>query len=458
MKKLWSGRFTKDTNPYVDNFTESISFDYCLAYYDIFGSIAHVKMLAKTKIIKNTAAAKITSGLKKIEKQLSAGKFELSTAYEDIHMNIEAALTKLIGPDAQYLHTGRSRNDQVQLDTRMYVRDNITNAISLLKGLQKSLIRLAEKNKDIIMPGFTHLQHAQPVLFSHHMLAYVNMFQRDKERLIDLQKRVNIMPLGSGALAGCSLPLDRKYVAKLLDFDSTSRNSIDSVSDRDYIVELLAAASIIGIHISRLADEIILWNSQEFNYLDIDQSFCTGSSLMPQKKNPDVAELLRSKTGRLNGNLVSILTILKGLPLAYNRDLQEDKPALFDTVKTIKDELIITTMLLNNITVNKKRLIQIFNENDYLLATDIAEYLVTKGVPFRKAHEDVGKLIAYAIAKKKPLRKLSLPEFRTINKIFKIDIFERLNPHSSVSAKKTSGSTNPHMVAKEIQKWKLQLK
>lgn len=458
MKKLWSGRFSKKTNPMVELFTESISFDYRLAYCDIMGSIAHVKMLSQKKIIPQSKTKKIISGLQGIEKQLRAGKFKLHISCEDIHMNIESALKKKIGPDADYLHTGRSRNDQIQLDTRLYLREAIAAIIELLTNLQKSLINLAEKNKNCILPGVTHLQHAQPVLFAHHMLAYICMFDRDKERLQDLTKRVNIMPLGSGALAGSSLPLDRGYIAKLLGFAKISKNSIDTVSDRDYIIELLSDCAIIGTHLSRLSEEIVLWNSQEFKYIDIDQSFCTGSSLMPQKKNPDIAELVRAKTGRLNGNLIAILTILKGLPLSYNRDLQEDKPPLFDSVETIIKSLSITALLLKNITVNKSHIDDILQKNDLILATDLAEHLVKSNVPFRKAHEAVGKLVSYCLSKNKSLKNLEISELKKISASFKPSILNILNANISVANKRTVGSTNPTMVKNQLKKWKLKLK
>lgn len=458
MKKLWSGRFEKKTNPLVESFTESVSFDYRLAYCDIAGSIAHTKMLARAKIISAATAKKIISGLKRIRTMLEKNKLTLTIANEDIHMNIEVALKKIIGPAAQHLHTGRSRNDQVQLDTRLYTRLAVNEIINQLKILQKAILSLAEKNKEVIIPGYTHLQQAQPILLAHHLLAYINMLQRDKERLLDLHKRIDIMPLGSGALAGSSLPLDRNYVAKLLGFSQISKNSIDSVSDRDYLVELLAGLAITGTHISRLADDLILWNSSEFSFIDIDQAFCTGSSLMPQKKNPDVAELLRAKTGRLNGNLISLLTILKGLPLAYNRDLQEDKPPVFDSVETIIRAVEIAALLMKNISINKKWLTDLLGGNDYFLATDLTEYLVRKRQPFRQAHEDVGRLVRYCIRKKKSFRELTLAEFKRINKHFETDILRKLNARSSVMAKRTAGSTNPAMVLQEINKWETRLK
>lgn len=426
-KKVWSSRFTKKLHPLAERFTESISFDSRLAPYDIEGSIAHVKMLAHAKIIKPGDSKKIINGLERIKK----GKSKFSTAHEDIHMNIENALNKLIGPVAGHLHTGRSRNDQVQLDMRLYTRDKIKDIAKLLTDTQKALLNLSEKNLDVIIPGFTHLQHAQPVLLAHHLLAYINMLQRDKERLQDLLKRVNVLPLGSGALAGSGLPLDRKYLAKQLGFPRVSDNSMDSVSDRDYLIELLSDLAIIGMHLSRLAEEFVLWSTKEFGFIDIDESLCTGSSLMPQKKNPDVAELLRAKTGRLNGNLVSLLTILKGLPLTYNRDLQEDKPPVFDSVDTIETSLGVTCLLVKGIKVNKGNLKKVFESDTSWFATDMAESLVASGIPFRKAYQDIGKLVKRGI-----------------------NLGTKVTPKISVSAKKTIGSTNPKMVYQSIKKWK----
>lgn len=426
-KKVWSARFSKKPHPLAEKFTESISFDKRLAPYDIKGSIAHVKMLAHTKIIKPRAARRIIDGLEKLQR----GKFKFKTALEDIHMNVETALTKLIGPVAEHLHTGRSRNDQVQLDTRLYLRDEIKEILTLLNKTQRAILRLAEKNANLIIPGFTHLQHAQPVLLSHHLLAYINMLQRDRDRLRDLLVRVNIMPLGSGALSGSSLPLDRKYLARLLGFSKASGNSMDSVSDRDYIIELLSDIAIIGTHLSRLAEELVIWSTKEFGFIDMDESLCTGSSLMPQKKNPDIAELLRAKAGRLNGNLVALFTIMKGLPLTYNRDLQEDKPPLFDSIDTIKSSLEITCLLVKGIKFNKDNIGKALESDTSWFATDLVESLVASGMPFRKAYQDIGKLVRR-----------------------RINLNIKLNSKASVSSKKTYGSTNPRMVLQSIKKWK----
>lgn len=425
-KKLWSGRFKKKLHPIAERFTESLSFDNRLFPYDIQGSIAHVRMLSYKKIIPAAAAKRIIKGLSEIK--FSSGQ------EEDIHTYIENHLTRKIGEIAGHLHTGRSRNDQVQLDMRLYIKNEIKNIAQLITTLQKSILNLAEKNKDVIIPGFTHLQHAQPVLLAHHLLAYMNMFQRDKDRLNDLLKRVDILPLGSGALAGSNLPLDRQYLARILGFSVVSSNSIDSVSDRDYLVELLSILAIIGMHLSRLGEELVLWSTKEFNFIDIDESLCTGSSLMPQKKNPDTAELLRAKSGRLNGNLISLLTVLKGLPLSYNRDLQEDKPPVFDSIDTIKASLEIASLLIKGIVVNKKHIYSVIEQDDSCLATDLVEQMVNKGIPFRNAHEEVGKLI------KKGMK------------------IKDINAKTSILSKKTIGSTNPKMVARNINRWKRVLK
>lgn len=453
-KKLWSGRFKKKLHPVAEKFTESFSFDKRLAPYDIQGSIAHVKMLAHSKIIPSSAAKKLTQALNRLKHV----RTDASDMFEDVHTYIETQLNKKIGNTAKYLHTGRSRNDQVQLDMRLYVKDEIKNITKLITDLQKSILGLAGKNKDIIMPGFTHLQHAQPILLAHHLLAYINMFQRDKDRLKDLLKRVDILPLGSGALAGSNLPLDRKYLAKILGFSKVSANSIDSVSDRDYLIELLSDLAVIGMHLSRLAEELVLWSTNEFAFIDIDESLCTGSSLMPQKKNPDSAELLRAKSGRLNGNLVNLLSVLKGLPLAYNRDLQEDKPPVFDSADTIKGSLEISIELIKGIQVNKKQITSILNKDDSYLATDLVDYLVKKKVPFRQAHEDIGKLILYCQERGHQLKNLDLTTFQRFNKNFKPDIKSNLNPKSSLMNKRTLGSTNPIMVAKNLGEWKKTLK
>lgn len=448
-KKLWAGRFKKALNPIVENFTESLSFDRRLFQYDITGSIAHVRMLARSKIIRKSDANKIIRALSAVKNITPPARGE-----EDIHMYTEKLLIKKIGDTAKFMHTGRSRNDQVQVDTRMYMKDEVHNIVTLLTGVQKAFINLAENNSDIILPGFTHLQHAQPVLLAHHLLAYVNMFQRDKERLADLLRRIDVLPLGSGALAGSNLPLDREFLAKSLGFSAVSDNSMDSVSDRDYIIELLSDVSIIGMHLSRLAEELVLWSTKEFDFVDIDESLCTGSSLMPQKKNPDPAELLRAKTGRLYGNLVNTLTVLKGLPLTYNRDLQEDKPPLFDSVETIKGSLKITVELIKGTKINKSRILEVLEQDDSYLATDLVDYLVTKGVPFRQAHHDVGRLSALCQNRNIRLKDLTIAEYKTFNKNFGTDTKGNLNAKRSVLLKKTIGSTNPKMVRNNIKKWK----
>lgn len=430
-KKLWSGRFKKKMHPLAERFTESFSFDKRLAPYDIKGSIAHVKMLAHVRIIPQNIAKKISAELLELSKKPVP---KLSNE-EDIHTYIENRIDKKI---SGYLHTGRSRNDQVQVDMRLYVKDEMEKIKKLITTLQKSIVNLADKNKNVIIPGFTHLQHAQPVLLAHHLLAYMEMLERDKERLNNLFSRVSVLPLGSGALAGSSLPLDRLYTAKILGFSKVSANSIDSVSDRDYLVELLSCIAITGIHLSRLAEELVLWSTKEFNFIDIDESLCTGSSLMPQKKNPDTAELLRAKSGRLNGNLISLLTLLKGLPLSYNRDLQEDKPPVFDSIDTIKISLDMSAILLGGVKINRGHVSEILAQDDSCLATDLVENLVTKGIPFRKAHEDVGRLVKQGIQLK--------------------DIETDLDAKKSITSKKTIGSTNPKMVYGILARWKTILK
>lgn len=448
-KKLWSGRFTKTLNPVAERFTESFSFDRRLAPYDIRGSIAHVKMLAHSKIIPQKIAAAIIRGLNRLNTIPP-----ISAREEDIHMYVEGLLIKRIGEAAKYLHTGRSRNDQVQLDMRLYIKDEINNIEELITTLQKNILVFSEKNIDVIIPGFTHLQHAQPILLAHHLMAYVDMFERDKLRIGDLLDRVDILPLGSGALAGSNLPLDRKYLAKILGFTKISGNSIDSVSDRDYLVELLGDLSIIGMHLSRLAEELVLWSTKEFNFIDLDESLCTGSSLMPQKKNPDTAELLRAKSGRLNGNLVNLLTVLKGLPLTYNRDLQEDKPPVFDSIDTVKISLEMAAILIRGIKTNRKHIQKILAEDDSYLATDLTDYLVTQGVPFRQAHEDVGKLVRYCRERNIQFKDLTISEFQRFNKKFNPAIKTKLNVKASVNSKKTSGSTNPKLVIQKIKEYK----
>jgi len=451
MKKPWSGRFKKKTSKCVETFTESISFDIRLGKYDIQGSIAHAQMLGRQGIITKKESEKIVRGLKSIEKEMEAGRFIFSAALEDIHMNIEASLIAKTGAAGAKLHTARSRNDQVALDLRLYLRDEIEGIISLIRQFQQTLIKVAQKHISALMPGYTHLQRAQPVLLSHHLLAYVEMFQRDTERLQDLLKRLNRSPLGAAALAGTTLPIDREYTAKLLGFHEVMQNSIDAVSDRDFAIEFLADASIIMMHISRLGEEVVLWATDEFHFVDLPDAFSTGSSIMPQKKNPDVAELARGKTGRVYGNLLCLLTVMKGLPLSYNRDLQEDKLPVFDSADTLKACLSVLNEMFCSLTFNTEMMRKTAGAG-YSTATDVAEYLVRKGVPFRKAHEITGLIVLYAIEKSKRLDELSLEEFQTFGGAISDDIYAHVKPEESVSKKQSSGSTSVKEVKKQIRR------
>lgn len=451
MKKLWSGRFTRGTAKIIEGFTESISFDRRLWKYDIEGSLAHAAMLGKQGIISKADSEKIGTGLREIAKEIERGTFRFREDLEDIHMNIEAALIKKIGEAGGKLHTARSRNDQVAVDLRLYLRDETKKILTLIRKFQRTLLTIAEKHLAVLMPGYTHLQRAQPVLLSHHLLAYVEMLQRDEERLQDAYKRINVLSLGASALAGTTFPIDRSYVAKLLGFDDVSNNSIDTVSDRDFVIEFLSDAAILIMHLSRLAEELVLWSTEEFGYIELPETFTTGSSAMPQKKNPDVAELIRGKTGRVYGNLLSLLTIMKGLPLAYNRDLQEDKPPLFDTVDTVTSCLDILNAMLPGIAFNRERLHETAKEG-YSTATDIAEYLVRKGMPFRKAHAVTGKVILYCIRRKKKLEDLTLQELRKFSSLISEDIYAFLTPEESVRGKKSAGSTSPDEVRRQIKR------
>lgn len=453
MKKPWGGRFKGKTAGVVESFTESVSFDRRLWRYDIEGSVAHARMLARQGIISAAESAKIINGLAAISREMEAGRFRLSPGLEDIHMNIEAALIRKIGPVGGKLHTARSRNDQVALDMRLYLRAETNETLSLVKGLQRALVAAAEKHIDFIMPGYTHLQRAQPVLLAHHLLAYAWMLERDRERLADALKRINILPLGSCALAGTSLPIDRKYVAGLLGFSAVSDNSMDAVSDRDFAAEFMAAAGILMAHLSRLSEELILWCTGEFSFIELPDAFTTGSSIMPQKKNPDVPELVRGKTGRVYGNLLAMLTILKGLPLAYNRDMQEDKPPLFDTVDTVKACLGVLIEMFPHMRFNRERMLEAAS-GGYSTATDVAEYLVGKGLPFRNAHEVTGRLVRYCIQKGKALHELSLADFRKFSRLFQSDVLLRLSPEASVRAKVSEGGASLGEVKRQIRRLK----
>ncbi|MCP3900651.1 MAG: argininosuccinate lyase, partial [Desulfobacteraceae bacterium] len=410
-EKLWGGRFSEKTDKLVEKINASISFDKRLYSKDIEGSIAHVKMLAHESIIKEDEADKIVKGLLKVHAQIEKGEIKYSNELEDIHMHVEDALGKVTGEVAKKLHTARSRNDQVALDVRMYLKDEINNIIALITGLQKVIVQKANDHIDVIMPGYTHLQRAQPLLFSHHLMAYYEMFKRDKQRFEDCFKRTDVMPLGAAALAGTTYPVNRDFVKELLEFSKVSENSIDAVSDRDFVVEFISAASIAMIHLSRFSEELILWSSSEFGFITISDAFTTGSSIMPQKKNPDVAELVRGKTGRVFGNLMAIITLLKSLPLAYNKDMQEDKEPLFDTVDTLKVCLDVYERMIPNIEINKETMRSSCTKG-FMNATDLADYLTVKGVAFRESHALSGKLVAYALKNKKELQDLSLEEFK----------------------------------------------
>lgn len=456
MKKLWSGRFKEKTADIVEQFTESISFDKRLWKYDIEGSIAHAKMLAKQSIIPKKDADKIIKGLKEIYREIEEGRFTFRKEFEDIHMNVESALIEKIGEIGGRLHTARSRNDQVALDIRLYLRAEIREIISLLKNLETVLADMAEKHLGTIMPGYTHLQRAQPVLLSHHLMAYAHMFERDRARFLDALKRINVLPLGSCALAGTTLPTDRHYLAELLEFDAVSENSMDSVSDRDFALEFLADASIFMMHISRLAEELILWSSEEFSFIDLPDAFTTGSSIMPQKKNPDVAELMRGKTGRVYGNLMGLLTTMKGLPLTYSRDMQEDKEPVFDAVDAVKLTLNALIQMLPKIKFNKKRL-KDTADAAFSTATDIAEYLVRKGIPFRTAHEITGKIVRYCIEKNKRLSDLSEAEYKSFSNVIGNDIYKFIGAVESVNAKKSYGGTSSSAVKEQIKRFRERL-
>ena len=448
--KLWGGRFEKETNKEVDDFHSSIHFDYRLYRQDILGSIAHATMLGKQGIITPEEAQTICQGLEGILKDIEDGKIEFSTACEDIHMNIEALLIERIGQVGKKLHTGRSRNDQVALDTRMYTKEVICEIIGLLISLEEVLLELAEKHKDTIMPGYTHLQKAQPVTLAHHLMAYFEMFRRDVERLEDSLKRVDIMPLGSGALAGTVYPLDRQMVAQQLGFSTIFRNSMDAVSDRDYILEFLSCASIIMMHLSRFCEELILWSTDEFKFVEMDDSYSTGSSIMPQKKNPDVAELIRGKTGRVYGDLIALLTTMKGLPLAYNKDMQEDKEPLFDGLVTIKNCLSIFIGMLKTIRFYPENMLKQASRG-FINATDVADYLVNKGIPFRDAHNIVGRLVLYCIHQGKVLEELTMEEYKQFSDVFQQDIYEAISLINCVNRRSLPGGPSPSAVSQAIE-------
>ncbi|MBE5978146.1 MAG: argininosuccinate lyase [Paenibacillaceae bacterium] len=451
--KLWGGRFTKETNQLVHNFNASLSFDQKFYHQDIEGSIAHVTMLAKQGIISEEDRDKIIDGLKGICADLESGALTITAEHEDIHSFVEANLTERIGEAGKRLHTGRSRNDQVALDMKLYTRDEIDELTALVKGLLTELLALMEKNLDTYMPGFTHLQKAQPITLAHHAGAYFEMFDRDYSRLLDIRKRMNYCPLGSGALAGTTYPLDREYTAELLGFDGPTLNSMDSVADRDYLIELLSALSTISMHLSRFCEEIIIWNTNEYRFVEIDDSYSTGSSIMPQKKNPDIAELIRGKTGRVYGALISILTTMKGIPLAYNKDMQEDKELTFDAIDTVKGCLALFTGMISSMSF-RKDVMEVSAKNGFTNATDAADYLVNHGVPFRDAHGIVGQLVLFCIEKGIALDDMTLEEYKAISPVFEEDIYDAISLKTCVEKRMTIGAPGQEAMKKVIEIYK----
>jgi len=458
-KKPWAGRFKKSTHKVAEKFSSSIDFDRLLFQEDIEGSIAHVKMLAEQGIIPKKDSSAIVKGLNRIKKEIESGEFPFRHEYEDIHLNIEKRLTEIIGNAGGKIHTARSRNDQIALDTRLYTRKAIDHIVSQITDLNEQFVRLSEKHIDAPMPLYTHMQRGQPVLLSHHMLAYFEMFSRDRERLLDCYKRVNVNPLGACAGTGTSFEIDRKKTADLLNFPEVSKNSIDTVSDRDYIAEFVFCCSTIMMHLSRLSEELVLWSSKEFDFVDLGDEFTTGSSIMPQKRNPDMSELTRGKVGRVYGNLTSILTLLKGLPLSYNRDMQEDKEPLFDTVETVTMSLEVTTEMLKTAEFKTDNMYNALTKG-YLTATDIADYLAKKGVPFREAHEISGSIVRFAEENGKELEELNYGEIKKFSKQIDIDILEKLSILGSIESRNSYGGTSLKNVKKmitaakrEIKKW-----
>jgi len=447
--KTWGGRFKEQTDQALERFNASISFDRRLYAQDIEGSMAHCRMLAKQGILTKAEASKILQALAEIRKEMDQGVFD--ETYEDIHTLVEKALVDRVGPVGEKLHTARSRNDQVALDERLYVRDAIGRVDGLIRDMQKALVGLAEKNSDVIMPGYTHLQRAQPVLLSHHFLAYYEMLKRDRQRFGESLKRVNVLPLGSAALAGSTFDLDREMVAGELGFDAISENSMDAVSDRDFVLDVLSASSVLMMHLSRLSEELVIWATKEFDFVFLPDAFCTGSSIMPQKKNPDLMELVRAKTGRVYGHLMGFLTTMKGLPLSYNKDMQEDKEPLFDTVDTVEQSLIVMTRLLKEMSFNRERMREAVDQG-YLVATDLADYLVRKGVTFRQAHEVVGKMVLYALGYKKELRQLTLKEMKGFCKPIEKDVYGWLDPLSCIDRRNLPGGTGSATVKRAISK------
>jgi len=450
--KLWGGRFTKETNQLVHNFNASLSFDQKFYKQDIDGSIAHVNMLAKQGIVTNEERFAILNGLESIKSDIENGTLEISPEYEDIHSFVEATLIERIGDTGKKLHTGRSRNDQVALDMKLYIRDEIGETDALLKELLAVILRIMKENVETYMPGFTHLQKAQPVTVAHHFGAYFEMFRRDRSRLHDIRERMNYCPLGAGALAGTTYPLDREFTAELLNFKGATSNSMDSVSDRDYIIELLSALSTIMMHLSRFSEEIIVWNTNEYRFIELDDAYSTGSSIMPQKKNPDIAELVRGKTGRVYGALMSILTTMKGLPLAYNKDMQEDKELTFDAIDTTKGCIALFTGMIDTMTFNKP-VMEASAKNGFTNATDAADYLVNHGIPFRDAHGIIGRLVLMCIDKGISLDELPLEDYKSVSPVFENDIYEAISLKTCVEKRLTKGAPGPKAMLDAISEY-----
>ncbi len=448
-KKMWGGRFSEGTAASLEAFSASIHYDSRLYKYDIAGSKAHAAMLADNGILTSDELSAIVDGLSSIEQEIDSGSFEFKRELEDVHMNIEKALIERIGPAGAKLHSGRSRNDQVALDFKMYLRDQCDEMVKLLDGVRRAFVLLARKYLGHMMPGYTHLQRAQPVMISHHMLAYYEMFTRDRERMVDCRKRINLSPLGCAAMAGTGLPIDREQVAKALGFDGVTANSMDTSGDRDFAIEFTSNCAMIQLHLSRLSEELVLWSSQEFNFVNISDKFCTGSSIMPQKKNPDIPELIRGKSGRVVGSLMSLLTLVKGLPLTYNRDLQEDKEPVFDTIDTVSASLSIMAELLENLSFQTKNMDEA-TRTGFITATDLADYLVLKDVPFREAHGIVGSAVAYCIEKGRELTDLKLEELAQFSEVIAKDVFEVLNVEGSVNSRISTGGTARERVEEAV--------
>ena len=455
--KLWGGRFTTPTDPLVERFTSSIAIDHRLARYDVVGSIAHAKMLGRCRIVSQAESRRLVNGLTRMLRAIEHGHWVPDPTVEDVHTQIQQMLRRAVGPVADKLHTARSRNDQVSLDLRLYCREAISRLSEATRAAQRSLVQVASRHRDVVIPGYTHLQRAQPVLLAHHLLAYVEMLERDRERLAQARTQADVLPLGAGALAGTSLPIDRHYVAKLLGFPRVAANSMDAVSDRDFALELVFSLAMLGMHLSRMAEDVILWTTEEFGILSLDEAVATGSSLMPQKKNPDVPELIRGQAGVVIGHLVGFLTVMKGLPLAYNRDLQWDKRCVFDAVDASQRALEVLERLWRGVRVNTARIARLV-ESDAMCAADLAEYLVQRGVPFARAHEMVGYVVAAAERAGKQLRDLRLAELQRFSATFDRGALAVLSPRQSVLRKRSMGSTNPTMVRRELARWRVRLR